>query len=219
MDRTASGQDGIGTERRGDVRLGGESVPDDPFALFSDWFEAASRSEPNDPNALSLATVFPDGQPDVRIVLLKGFDERGFVFYTNFEGTKGQQLLASMRAAMAFHWKSVRRQVRVRGPVEIVDDEEADAYYASRPRGSRIGACASEQSRPLQSREALEARVAEVDARYEGEAIPRPPHWSGFRLVPQAIEFWQNGEYRLHDRALYERAGPGTPWIVTRLFP
>ncbi|MER0236840.1 pyridoxamine 5'-phosphate oxidase [Fulvimarina sp. MAC8] len=206
-------------ERIGDVRLGGEPVGDDPFALFSEWFEAADKTEVNDANALSLATVFPDGQPDVRIVLLKGFDERGFVFYTNFESAKGQQILSVLRAAMAFHWKSQRRQVRVRGAIEIVSDEEADAYYASRPRGSRIGAWASEQSRPLESREALEARVRELEGQYGEGDIPRPPHWSGFRLVPVAIEFWQNGEYRLHDRALYERASKDAPWVITRLSP
>ncbi|MEN3793582.1 pyridoxamine 5'-phosphate oxidase [Fulvimarina sp. MAC3] len=206
-------------ERLGDVRLGGEPVDDDPFALFAKWLAAAEASEVNDANALSLATVFPDGQPDVRIVLLKDFDERGFVFYTNFESAKGQQILGSLRAAMAFHWKSQRRQVRVRGTVEVVSDEEADAYYHSRPRGSRIGAWASRQSRPLESREALEARVMELQEQYGEGDIPRPPHWSGFRLVPVAIEFWQDGEYRLHDRALYERANPDAPWVITRLSP
>ncbi|EAU39662.1 pyridoxamine 5'-phosphate oxidase [Fulvimarina pelagi HTCC2506] len=206
-------------ERLGDVRLGSEPVDDDPFALFARWFEAAEKSEINDPNALSLATVFPDGQPDVRIVLLKGFDERGFVFYTNFESAKGQQLLGAMRAAIAFHWKTQQRQVRVRGTIEVVSDEEADAYYASRPRGSRIGAWASQQSRPLESREVLETRVKELEEQYGTGDIPRPPHWSGFRLVPVAIEFWQNGEYRLHDRALYERADKDAPWVITRLSP
>ncbi|MDY8108546.1 pyridoxamine 5'-phosphate oxidase [Fulvimarina sp. 2208YS6-2-32] len=206
-------------QRNGDVRLGDEPVGDDPFALFATWFEAAEANEPNDANALSLATVFPDGQPDVRIVLLKDFDARGFVFYTNFEGSKGRQILASMRAAMAFHWKSSLRQVRIRGPIEIVSDEEADAYYQSRPRGSRIGAWASEQSKPLESRAMLEKRVAELAEQYEGEEIPRPPHWSGFRLVPMAIEFWQNGPFRLHDRALYERADRDAPWVITRLYP
>lgn len=206
-------------ERLGDVRLGGEPVGDDPFALFSEWFEAAEKTEVNDANALSLATVFPDGQPDVRIVLLKGFDERGFVFYTNFESAKGRQILASMRAAMAYHWKSQRRQVRVRGVVEVVSDEEADAYYNSRARGSRIGAWASQQSRPLESRDALEARVKELEDQYGEGDIPRPKHWSGFRLVPAAIEFWQDGEYRLHDRALYERADADAGWVITRLSP
>jgi len=189
----------------------------EPFELFAAWLEDAAASEPNDPNALALATVDPDGLPDVRMVLLKGFDETGFVFYTNFESAKGREILSSMKAAMCFHWKSLRRQVRVRGPVEQVSDAEADAYYATRPRGSRIGAWASKQSRPLESRFALERAVAEYTARYAIGEIPRPQHWSGFRIIPQTIEFWHDRPFRLHDRVLFTRAGDG--WGKTRLYP
>ncbi|WP_099865196.1 pyridoxamine 5'-phosphate oxidase [Pararhizobium haloflavum] len=188
----------------------------DPIALFAQWLEDATKSEPNDPTATALATVDADGQPNVRMVLLKGFDARGFVFYTNFESAKGQEVLATMKAAMCFHWKSQRRQVRVRGPVEEVSAAEADAYFASRPRGSRIGAWASQQSRPLESRAVLENAVAEVDARY-GEDVPRPPHWSGFRIKPTAIEFWQDGAFRLHDRIVFTPAASG--WEKERLYP
>ncbi|MGB6117893.1 MAG: pyridoxamine 5'-phosphate oxidase [Mesorhizobium sp.] len=189
----------------------------EPFALFAQWLEDATKSEPNDPNALALATVDADGLPDVRMVLLKGFDEQGFVFYTNFESAKGREILGSMKAAMCFHWKSLRRQVRVRGPVEIVTDAEADAYYATRPRGSRIGAWASKQSRPLESRFALEKAVAEYTARHAIGEIPRPAHWSGFRIVPTQIEFWHDRPFRLHDRVVFTRDGDG--WGKTRLYP
>ena len=190
----------------------------EPFVLFKQWLEDASRSEANDPNALALATVDGDGLPDVRMVLLKGFDRRGFTFYTNFESAKGREILGSMKAAMCFHWKSLRRQVRVRGPVEIVSDEEADTYYASRPRGSRIGAWASKQSRPLESRFALEKAVAEYTARYAIGEIPRPAHWSGFRLMPSSIEFWHDRPFRLHDRIVFSRRDDGG-WDKTRLYP
>ena len=190
----------------------------EPFRLFAAWLEDATRSEPNDPNALALATVDPDGLPDVRMVLLKGFDEQGFVFYTNFESAKGREILSSMKVAMCFHWKSLRRQVRVRGPVEVVSDEEADAYFKTRPRGSRIGAWASKQSRPLESRFALEKAVAEYTARYAIGEIPRPKHWSGFRLVPDTIEFWHDRPFRLHDRVVFTRTGDGG-WEKTRLYP
>ena len=199
--------------------LGGTPVGNDPVALFSSWLEDAVESEPNDPNAVALATVDGDGLPDVRMVLLKGFDARGFVFYTNFESAKGVQALASRKAAMCFHWKSRRRQVRLRGPLEVVSEAEADAYFASRPRGSRIGAWASQQSRPLDSRAALEQKVAELTERYGDAEIPRPPHWSGLRLMPLQIEFWQDGAYRLHDRAVYRRAAPDGAWDVERLYP
>ena len=189
----------------------------EPFRLFYEWLEDAGKSEPNDPNAMALATVDPDGLPNVRMVLLKGLDEKGFVFYTNFESAKGSELLASKKAALCFHWKTLRRQVRVRGPVEVVDDAEADAYYASRPRGSRIGAWASRQSRPLESRFALEKAVAEVTARHAVGDIPRPPHWSGFRILPQTIEFWHDRPFRLHDRMVFRRAG--SDWEKTRLYP
>jgi pyridoxamine 5'-phosphate oxidase len=191
---------------------------DDPLRLFSAWLADATASEPNDPNAMALATVDPDGLPNVRMVLLKGLDT-GFVFYTNFESAKGRELLASGKAALCFHWKSLRRQVRVRGPVAVVDDAEADAYYASRPRGSRIGAWASKQSRPLEGRFALEAEVARTTARFGIGEIPRPPYWSGFRLAPVSIEFWHDRPFRLHDRAQFTRSGPGAPWTRTRLYP
>lgn len=189
----------------------------EPYALFSAWLADAEASEPNDPNALSLATVDADGLPDVRMVLLKGHDERGFVFYTNFESAKGVEILGSMKAAMCFHWKSLRRQVRIRGPVEIVSDAEADAYYASRPRGSRIGAWASKQSRPLESRFALEKAVAEYTARHAIGDIPRPSYWSGFRVMPVAIEFWHDRPFRLHDRVRFTRTAHG--WEKTKLYP
>lgn len=190
----------------------------EPFWLFATWLKDATASEPNDPTALALATVDTDGLPDVRMVLLKGFDEHGFVFYTNFESAKGREILATMKAAMCFHWKSLRRQVRVRGPVEIVTDAEADEYFATRPRGSRIGAWASKQSRPLESRFALEKAVAEYTARHAIGEIPRPPHWSGFRIVPSQIEFWHDRPFRLHDRVVFSRNEEGG-WDKDRLYP
>jgi pyridoxamine 5'-phosphate oxidase len=190
----------------------------EPFQLFSEWLADATKSEPNDPNGVALATVDADGMPDVRMVLLKGFDEQGFVFYTNFESAKGREILATTKAAMCFHWKSLRRQVRIRGPVEIVSDAEADAYFATRPRGSRIGAWASKQSRPLESRFALEKAVAEYTARYAIGEIPRPAYWSGFRIVPQTIEFWHDRPFRLHDRILFSLTAEGG-WEKSRLYP
>jgi len=191
---------------------------DEPLRLFADWLADATKSEPNDPNAVALATVDEDGLPNVRMVLLKGYDAAGFVFYTNFESAKGREILGQRKAAMCFHWKSLRRQVRLRGPVEIVDDAEADAYFASRPRGSRIGAWASRQSRPLEGRFALERAVAEYTARYAIGEIPRPPYWSGFRIVPRTIEFWHDRPFRLHDRVVFSRRDDGG-WDRTRLFP
>lgn len=196
----------------------------DPFALFGSWMADAEKSEPNDPNAMALATVDADGLPNVRMVLLKGLDDadtdnRGFVFYTNFEGTKGRELLAHPKAAALFHWKSLRRQIRVRGTVTVVSDAEADAYYASRPRLSRIGAWASAQSRPLEGRFALEAAVAKFTAKYAIGDIPRPPHWSGFRITPVEIEFWKDGAFRLHDRVVFRRDDVSAPWTKSRLFP
>lgn len=191
----------------------------EPFRLFGEWLADAKESEINDPNATALASVDPDGLPDVRMVLLKGFDANGFVFYTNFESAKGTEILASMKAAMCFHWKSLRRQVRIRGPVEIVSDAEADEYFASRPRGSRIGAWASRQSRPLESRFALEKAVAEYTARHPLGEIPRPAHWSGFRIVPVQIEFWHDRPFRLHDRLVFRREMQGKNWEKTRLYP
>ena len=190
----------------------------EPFRLFGAWFDEASTSEINDPNGVALATVDADGMPDVRMVLLKGFDEQGFVFYTNFESAKGRQILATRKAAMCFHWKSLRRQVRIRGPVEVVSDAEADAYFATRARGSRIGAWASKQSRPLESRFALEKAVAEYTARHLVGDIPRPQYWSGFRIVPDTIEFWHDRPFRLHDRVVFSRNGAGS-WDKTRLYP
>src|SRR5689334_20438145 len=190
----------------------------EPFKLFAEWLREAEASEPNDPNAVALATVDEDGLPNVRMVLLKGFDDDGFVFYTNFESHKGREILGQKKAAMCFHWKSLRRQVRLRGPVEIVSDAEADAYFKTRARGSRIGAWASKQSRPLESRFALEKAVAEYTARYAIGEIPRPKHWSGFRIVPQTIEFWHDRPFRLHDRVVFSRNAAGG-WDKTRLYP
>ena len=189
----------------------------DPFALFGAWFAEAKRSEVNDPNAMTVATCTPDGTPSARIVLLKDYDAQGFVFYTNKEGRKGRELRANPRAALLFHWKTLQRQVRIEGAVQDVTDAEADAYYGSRARVSRLGAWASDQSRPLPSRAELERRVAEHDARHPTDAIPRPPHWSGFRVVPAAIEFWQDMPYRLHDRRVYTRTAGG--WTTQALYP
>lgn len=191
----------------------------EPFALFARWLGEATKSEINDPNAVALATVDPGGLPNVRMVLLKDFDQNGFVFYTNFESAKGREVLSAMKAAMCFHWKSQRRQVRVRGHVSVVTDEEADAYFATRPRGSRIGAWASKQSRPLESKFALEKEVARYTAKHAIGAVPRPPHWSGFRLAPVEIEFWQDGKFRLHDRLVFRRDTPEGDWEKTRLYP
>lgn len=191
----------------------------DPLALFADWYAEAEKSEPNDPSALTLATVGPDGTPSARMVLLKGYDSSGFVFYTNYESRKGRQLIEHPKAAMLFHWKSLRRQVRLEGPVSQTTAAEADAYFATRARGSQIGAWASEQSRPLESRFALEKRVAEFTARHVVGTIPRPPHWSGFRLQPTLIEFWQDGAFRLHDRLEYRRTAFEGPWSTRTLYP
>jgi len=191
----------------------------EPFSLFGTWLKEAEASEINDPTAVALATVDADGLPDVRMVLLKDFDQRGFVFYTNFESRKGQEILGSMKAAMCFHWKTLRRQVRVRGPVEIVSNEEADEYFKSRARGSRIGAWASKQSRPLESRFALEKAVAEYTARYVIGEIPRPDYWSGFRIKPTSIEFWKDGAFRLHDRVEFRRETPDGNWSKVRMYP
>jgi pyridoxamine 5'-phosphate oxidase len=191
----------------------------DPFGLFGDWLKDAEKSEPNDPNAMALATADEEGLPNVRMVLLKGFDERGFVFYTNFESQKGQEILGTMKAAIAFHWKSLRRQVRVRGIVEEVSKDEADAYFASRPRDSRIGAWASQQSRPLETRFALETAVAMNTAKYAIGEVPRPSYWSGFRIMPLTIEFWHDRPFRLHDRVVFRRAEVTGDWSKTRLYP
>jgi pyridoxamine 5'-phosphate oxidase len=191
----------------------------EPFALFAEWLAEAEKSEPNDPTAMALATVDASGMPNVRMVLLKGFDERGFVFYTNVESAKGVELIGAGKAAMCFHWKSLRRQVRVRGPVTPVTGVEADSYFQSRPRDSRIGAWASQQSRPLESRFALEKAVARYAVRYAIGEVPRPPYWSGFRLEPLSMEFWQDRPFRLHDRVKFERPDRDARWAQTRLYP
>jgi pyridoxamine 5'-phosphate oxidase len=203
----------------GDFAQAGE-----PFALFDAWFADAQAHEPNDANAMALASVDASGMPNVRMVLLKGVDAqdhaaRGFVFYTNLESAKGVELQAVPKAALCFHWKSLRRQVRVRGNVTRASDAEADAYYAMRARGSRLGAWASQQSRPLESRFALEKAVASVTARYPIGDIPRPPHWSGFRITPVEMEFWHDRPFRLHERIVFCRAGSSDAWCKERLYP
>ena len=190
---------------------------DDPFALFAAWLAEAESAEPNDPNAMTLATTTPEGRPSARMVLLKGFDTAGFVFYTNLESRKGRELAANPHVALLFHWKSLRRQVRVEGPASPVSQAEADAYYASRPRLSRLGAWASDQSRPLPSRAALAARVAALELRYPIGDIPRPPHWSGFRVAPEVFEFWQDMPFRLHDRTVFSFVQGA--WQTEKLYP
>jgi pyridoxamine 5'-phosphate oxidase len=192
---------------------------DEPLQLFSVWLREAGASEPADPNAMALATVDADGLPNVRMVLLKGLDERGFVFYTNTESQKGRELAGQPKAALAFHWKSLTRQVRVRGPVERVDDAEADAYFATRPKLAQIGAWASRQSAPLESRLAFEKAIALNSARYAIGAVPRPPYWSGYRVVPLRMEFWHDRPFRLHDRVEFARDRLGEPWRKSRLYP
>jgi pyridoxamine 5'-phosphate oxidase len=189
----------------------------EPFALFHEWFAEAKDREINDPNAMALATVDAEGLPNVRMVLLKGSDAAGFVFYTNEESAKGRELAAMRKAALLFHWKSLRRQIRIRGSVAEVSDAEADAYFASRPRDSRIGAWASQQSRPLESRFALEKAVAFYGAKYAIGDIPRPPYWKGFRVTPQMFEFWADRPFRLHERAAFTREADG--WRKERLYP
>lgn len=193
------------------------AAPADPLALFYNWFADAEHSEPVDPNAMSLATADVNGRPSVRMVLLKGMDDHGFVFYTNRESRKGTDLAANPNAAICFYWKSLGRQVRAEGPVELVDEEEADAYYASRGRGSRLGAWASQQSRPLDRRATLVDKVKVLEKKYPGNDIPRPPHWGGYRLKPARIEFWHEGKDRLHTRIVYTRDGTG--WKREMLYP
>ena len=193
--------------------------PADPIAAFDAWLNEAAASEPNDPNAMALSTVAETGMPNVRMVLLKGHDARGFVFYTNLESIKGQELAANAKAALCFHWKSLHRQVRVQGPISPVADDEADAYFNSRGRESRIGAWASQQSRAYASRAELDAAYEEMDTKFPGDDIPRPPHWSGRRITPLRIEFWQDGAHRLHDRLIFNRPDAETDWQIERLYP
>jgi pyridoxamine 5'-phosphate oxidase len=196
-----------------------EPDTDDPFALFHSWFADAEASETTDPNAMTVATADAIGRPSARILLLKEADPRGFVFYTNFESRKGDELAVNPFAALCFHWKSLKRQVRVEGPIVKVSDGEADAYFASRARMSQTGAWASQQSRPLASRKALMTAVGKYETEYAGRDVPRPPYWTGARVIPLRIEFWQDGEFRLHDRFIYTRGSEGLPWTVTRLNP
>lgn len=206
-------------EHEAKLRSDDFTAAEEPLRLFASWFAEAKVAEPNDPEAMALATVDADGLPNVRMVLLKGFDERGFVFYTNEGSQKGRELAGNPKAALVFHWKSLRRQVRLRGPVAAAGAEEADAYFASRSRVSQIGAWASKQSRPLESRLAFEKAVAVCAARFAIGAVPRPPFWVGYRLTPVQMEFWQDRPYRLHDRIEFRRAGPGATWSKTRLYP
>ena len=191
----------------------------DPFQQFAEWFHEAEATVPDDPNAMVLSTVGPDGRPSSRVVLLKGFDHEGFVFYGNLESRKFRELRAHPWAALNFHWKPLGKQVRIEGRVSQVTDQEADAYFATRPRGSQIGAWASKQSEPLPSRAELEAAVRQLETVHAGREVPRPTHWSGFRLAPDRTEFWKAGEFRLHDREVFRRASPGAPWTIERLYP
>jgi len=193
--------------------------PSDPWILLSEWYALAEKEEINDPNAMAVATVGSDGMPSVRILLLKSFDVRGLVFFTNRQSRKGDHLAVHHQAALCFHWKSLRRQIRAEGLVSLVSDDESDAYFASRPRGSQIGAWASNQSHPLASREELETKVRELEKAYEGKTVPRPPHWGGYRLTPLRLEFWQDREFRLHDRIVYKRPHDKEAWHIERLYP
>jgi pyridoxamine 5'-phosphate oxidase len=192
-------------------------MADDPHALFDEWLAEARLAEPNDPTAMALATADADGRPSVRMVLMKGHDARGFVFYTNLDSRKGDELAANPRAALLFHWKSLRRQVRIEGPVEPVDDAEADAYFATRARDSQLGAWASDQSRPLDARATFEARYEETRRRFEGGEVPRPPRWAGWRVTAERIEFWTSRDHRLHERRQFTREGDG--WREGLLYP
>lgn len=201
------------------LTVGDFTAADEPFRLFAQWLDDAIRTEPADPNAMAVATVDADGLPDVRMVLMKGFDERGAVFYTNLDSEKGRQLDRNPKAALLFHWKSRNRQVRMRGPVEPVSDAEADAYFVSRAKLAQIGAWASKQSAPLESRLAFEKAIARYTAKFAVGTVPRPPNWSGFRIVPMTMEFWEDRPFRLHDRVVFQRDGLQSPWNKTRLYP
>ena len=198
-----------------------EPIPQvaNPFDLFAEWLKAAEKTEPNDPNAMAVATVDASGMPDVRMLLLKAVDERGFVFYTNMQSAKGEELAAHPQAALCFHWKTLRRQIRVRGPVSNVTPEEADAYFASRAKDSQIGAWASAQSRPMESRWVFEKEIAKYALKFGLMRVPRPQHWSGYRITPLQIEFWRDRPFRLHDRLVYRRDAPDKPWRTEKLYP
>ncbi|MCW1401500.1 pyridoxamine 5'-phosphate oxidase [Novosphingobium sp. MW5] len=197
-----------------------DAIPsEDPFGLFAEWFELAKKKEPNDPEAVALATATPSAAPSVRMVLMKGHGPDGFLFYTNAESRKGCELVANPQAAMLFHWKSLRRQIRIEGAIEQVSDDLADAYFHSRARDSQIGALASDQSRPLPSRATFLGRIAKVGAKYLGREIPRPPHWTGFRLVPHAMEFWMDRAFRLHERRRFEHDAATGAWTSGLLYP
>ncbi|MDB5486047.1 MAG: pdxH [Tardiphaga sp.] len=203
----------------GRLTPGDFTAADEPFALFAQWLAEASASEPNDPNAMALATVDADGLPDVRMVLMKGFDADGWVFYSHVASQKGREIAAHPKAALLFHWKSLRRQVRIRGAVTPVTPEEADAYFATRPKQAQIGAWASKQSQPLESRFAFEQAIAKVAAKYIVGEVPRPPGWSGWRVTPSRIEFWHDRPFRLHDRIEFTRDAPDSAWAKTRMYP
>jgi len=207
------------SEIGGPIDDGGIAALRDPFEMFATWMKDAEKTEPNEANAMAVATADADGHPNIRMVLLKAVDSRGFVFYTNFQSAKGTELAANPHAALNFHWKTVRKQVRVRGPVSVVSDAEADAYFASRAKDSQIGAWASAQSRPMEGRWVFEKEIAKYALKYGFTKVPRPPYWSGFRVAPLRIEFWRDRPFRLHDRLVYARDSLEAPWRTERLYP
>jgi pyridoxamine 5'-phosphate oxidase len=211
--------DAASIEHPGWLTGGDFTEADEPLRLFAAWFAEAKRAEPVNPDAMTLATIGADGLPNARMVLLKGFDERGFVFYSNADSSKGRELAAAPKAALTFYWKSLQRQVRLRGAVEAVSAAEADAYFATRSRMAQIGAWASKQSAALESRFAFEQAIARCTAKFAIGTVPRPPYWVGYRVVPAEIEFWQERPFRLHDRIAFARHGIGAPWTKTRLYP